>query len=63
MENASKALLIAGAVLICILLIGVGVTIWTKTKGVPDAAGNVSENLVNKAQEKAGIIDTQLNSI
>ena len=28
MENASKALLIAGAILICILLIGVGMMVF-----------------------------------
>lgn len=38
MENASKALLIAGAVLIVILLIGVGMMIFQSSKGLFSAA-------------------------
>lgn len=47
MENASKALLIAGAVLVCILLIGVGMLVYTS------AQGSVSE-VINQmtSQEK-----------
>lgn len=37
MENASKALLIAGSVLIVILLIAMGVRVFTSTKGTVDA--------------------------
>lgn len=33
MENASKALLIAGAILVCILLIGVGMLVYTSAQG------------------------------
>jgi hypothetical protein len=36
MENASKALLIAGAILICILLIGVGMMVYQGAQGVID---------------------------
>ena len=38
MENASKALLIAGAVLIVILIIGVGMAIFTAGQGNIDSA-------------------------
>jgi len=38
MENASKALLIAGAVLIVILLIGIGMLIYSKSTGVVQTA-------------------------
>ena len=38
MENASKALLIAGAVLIVILLIGVGVMIFNSSQGLFSSA-------------------------
>lgn len=38
MENASKALLIAGSVLIVILLIGVGMLIYSRATGVIDTA-------------------------
>ena len=40
MENASKALLIAGAILIVILLIGIGMLIYSKSTGVVDTATN-----------------------
>ena len=43
MENASKALLIAGAILIVILLIGIGMLIYSRSTGVVDiAAGTMS---------------------
>jgi len=38
MENASKALLIAGAVLIVILLIGIGMLIYSRSTGVVQTA-------------------------
>ena len=37
MENASKALIIAGAILVAILLIGIGVVLINNTSGVTDA--------------------------
>ena len=37
MENASKALLIAGSILIVILLIAMGVKVFTSTQGTTDA--------------------------
>ena len=40
MENASKALLIAGAVLIVILLIGIGMLIYSRSTGVVNTASN-----------------------
>ncbi len=38
MENASKALLIAGAILIAILLIAIGMMVFTSASGVIDTA-------------------------
>ncbi|MCI8999850.1 MAG: hypothetical protein HFJ26_02680 [Clostridia bacterium] len=46
MENASKALLIAGAILICILLIGVGMMIYQ------GAIGNIEEGLGQMSQQE-----------
>lgn len=46
MENASKALLIAGAILICILLIGVGMIIYQ------GAIGNIEEGLGQMSQQE-----------
>ncbi len=40
MENASKALLIAGSVLIAILLIGVGMLIYSRATGLVDTASS-----------------------
>ena len=40
MENASKALLIAGSVLIILLLIGVGMLIYSRATGVIDTAAS-----------------------
>lgn len=45
MENASKALLIAGSVLIAIVLIAVGIKILSSTKGVTQQVDTVSNNL------------------
>lgn len=43
MENASKALLIAGAILIAILLIAIGMMVYNSASGVVDsAASNMS---------------------
>lgn len=45
MENASKALLIAGAILICILLIGVGMMVYQGAiGGVNEGIAKMSEN-------------------
>ncbi len=40
MENASKALVIAGAILVAILLIGIGVVLINNTSGVTDATAD-----------------------
>lgn len=52
MENASKALLIAGSILIVILLIAVGMRIFNSTHGVTDA----TQDTMTEAQK------TQFNS-
>ena len=41
MENSSKALIIAGAILISILIIGLGVTIFQNAQKVIKGSGNV----------------------
>ena len=43
MENASKALVIAGAILISILLISVGLVVFNSTKGVVDQGTQASK--------------------
>lgn len=45
MENASKALLIAGAILICILLIGVGMLVYNGAmNGIDEGISSMDEN-------------------
>lgn len=44
MENASKALLIAGAILICILLIAIGMFIYQQAQGTINAAASKMSN-------------------
>lgn len=43
MENASKALIIAGAILLAILLIGIGMMILNAIGGVTDEAENIGD--------------------
>lgn len=57
MENASKALLIAGAVLIAIVLITIGIVILNKSKSTTDQAGQTA-NVMN---DTAGSAVTKLN--
>ena len=45
MENASKALIIAGAILIAILLISVGIMVMNSTSGVTDQVGGQMDAL------------------
>ncbi len=45
MENASKALIIAGAILISILLISIGILILNSTRGTTDSAKNTISDL------------------
>lgn len=43
MENASKALIIAGAILISILLISLGIIMYNSATGTTDKAADTSE--------------------
>lgn len=45
MENASKALIMAGAILIAILLISAGLIILNSTKGVTEQGGKAAKTL------------------
>ena len=45
MENASKALLIAGAILIVIILIGIGVAVINSTSNLQDQAGSSADSM------------------
>ena len=51
MENASKALIIAGAILLSILIISLGIMIYNQAAGVADA-GAVDEVAVSSFNQK-----------
>ena len=56
MENASKALLIAGAVLIVLVLISVGVLLLNRTGDTSNAAADTSNVMVQQSQAGANKI-------
>lgn len=48
MENASKALIIAGAILISILLISVGILVMNSTGNMQDEVGKTSDTMATQ---------------
>jgi len=70
MENASKALLIAGAILIVIILIGIGVAVINSTSNIQDQAGSTADSMAAQtfnsrftAYEGKGISASQVKSL
>ena len=63
MENTSKALLIAGAVLIVIFLISLGVVVARSSNGSIDAAQKTSEVLGTTTSRAIETLDTTTGSI
>ena len=55
MENASKALIIAGAVLLSILIVGIGMAIFNGTRGTTDQA------LVQMTTQERDMFNAQFN--
>lgn len=51
MENASKALIIAGAILISILLISLGIVMFNAPKGTTAQASNTASAMEQGAQK------------
>ena len=49
MENASKALLIAGAILICIVLISIGMLVLNSTTDVTEQVGDITASQAAQA--------------
>ena len=52
MENAVKALLIAAAVLIAILIISLGLVVYNRASETADGAGDLSEYQIQQFNEK-----------
>lgn len=63
MENASKALLIAAAVLIVILLIAFGMRIFNGTTDVQGEADKVGQSLTNQATTAGSAATNALDSL
>ena len=63
MENASKALLIAAAVLIVILLIAFGMRIFNSTSDVSGQAQSTGKALSNQASQAAGTAQNALQGL
>ena len=63
MENASKALLIAAAVLIVILLIAFGMRIFNSTGDVSGQAESTGQQLTNSAQAASNSAKNALSGL
>lgn len=60
MENASKALIIAGAILISILLISLGIIMFNASKGTTDQANRTANAMEQGAQKGVNSIQNSL---
>jgi len=63
MENASKALIIAGAILISILLISLGIMMFNSSKGTTDQAASTANALQAGAQAGVDRLESSVNNI
>ena len=63
MENASKALIIAGAILIAILLISIGILIVNSNKGMVSSANEVSEQASSASEIAQAEIELTGNNV
>lgn len=63
MENATKALLIAAAVLIVILLIAFGMRIFNSTSGVSQTGLDTGKELSNQANAASGTAQNALQGL
>ena len=62
MENASKALIIAGSVLLAIMLVALGVTIFNKARGAADVSSLDSAEITMFNQKFERYADDQLGT-
>lgn len=63
MENATKALLIAAAVLIAIVLIALGVNLLNSAGDTSGDAKNVANAIQGSSQNAAGSVTSTLNKL
>lgn len=71
MENASKALIIAGAILLAILLISLGIMIYNQAQSVVDGSGMSEAELSTfnskftkyEGEQKGSVVKSMINEI
>ena len=63
MENASKALIIAGAILISILLISLGIIAFNSSKSTPEQAGSTANQMEDGAKRGVNSIQNSLTNL
>lgn len=63
MENATKALLIAAAVLIVILIIALGMRIFNSTSGATSSATSTGEAIDNQTTQAADAANSALQGL
>ena len=63
MENASKALIIAGAVLIAIVLISFGVILVNRSRGTTQQAADTQNFMTQSATEGTETINANLSGM
>ena len=63
MENASKALIIAAAILISILLISLGLMAFNSSKDTSDQAKDVANEMHEGAQKGTNAIEGQIANL
>lgn len=63
MENATKALIIAGAVLVSILIVGMGILLVNSNSDTSESANQLSSSLKDSANETTQKINTLLENV
>ena len=63
MENASKALIIAGSILVAILLVTAGVILISQSRGTSDNAKNTTEQLNTSAENQTQQLKDAINTL
>lgn len=63
MENATKALIIAGAVLVSILIVGMGILLVNSNNDTSESANQLSSSLKDTANETTQTINGLLENV
>ena len=63
MENASKALIIAGSILVAILIVTIGIVLISQSRTTSDSAKNTAEQLQSSAQTQTNTLHNSLTGL